>query len=99
MKPVGAQQCRHQQALSQKCDTRISTRIKATDEQLDAAIMAALSEAGGEVVAWADLRQKLPTASYWRKVAALVRLHQSGRLSAFKVAGRNYVDPIVMVAP
>jgi hypothetical protein len=78
---------------------RSSTRIEATDQQLEAAILAALSDAVGEVVAWADLREKLPTATLWRKGEALVRLHQAGRLSVFKVAGRNYVDSIVLVAP
>ncbi|WP_326544685.1 hypothetical protein QGN31_06525 [Mycobacterium sp. 2-64] len=88
-----AESCRHSQDRASPAVTRT-----ATDEQLDAAILAVLGEAAGNVVPWAELRDRLPTAPYWAKVRALVRLHQSGKLCAFKVRGRTYVDPIVVVA-
>lgn len=85
---------------SQHRDTTGSTQpTKATDEQLDAAIMAAVRDAGGELLAWAKLRERLPAASNWSKDQALVRLHQSGKLCALKADGRTYIDPIVLAPP
>ncbi len=60
--------------------------------QLDAAILAEMRDAGSELVPWATLRAQLPRAPYWRKVEALVRLHEAGKVCAFKVDGRTYVD-------
>jgi len=40
-----------------------STRGGATDEELEAAILAVLSEAGGGFISWAELREKLRGAT------------------------------------
>jgi hypothetical protein len=48
--------------------------------------------AGGELMPWATLRDRLPPAGYWAKGEALVRLHEAGEICAFKVDGRTYVD-------
>lgn len=88
-----AELCRHSQDRAY-----LAVTATAIDEQLDAAILAALGEAAGNLVPWTELRDQLPAAPYWAKVRALVRLHQSGKLCAFKVRGRTYIDPIVVVA-
>ena len=79
---------------------RISTRAAVTPQQLDSAILAALHESGGDVVAWSELRDRLPRAPYWRKTEALVRLHQTGAVLAVKFAGRTFVSlPVAVAVP
>lgn len=68
------------------------TRHTATPDELDAVILAAMRAARGELVPWNVLRKQLPAAPFWRKVEALVRLHEAGKVCAFKVDGRTYVD-------
>ena len=63
MNSVGAQQRRRPQALSENRACPDSTRAGATDEELEAAILAVLSEAGGGFISWAELREKLRGAT------------------------------------
>jgi|GEM_PF-6804776 len=63
-----------------------------TDEQIDAAILAALAEAGSdELRPWADVRRRLP-GSRDRKGERLIALWHTGRVWLVKIAGRNYVS-------
>jgi hypothetical protein len=77
---------------------RASQLSRGTDTTLDAAIMTALREAGGDVLPWAELRDRLPRAPYWAKVAALVRLHHTGQVDAIKLNGRTFVGLPIAVA-
>ncbi|MDP7720756.1 hypothetical protein [Mycobacterium sp. TY814] len=66
-----------------------------TDDQLDAAILAALTEAqtssgGEELHPWAAIRQRLP-GSLDRANERLIALHFAGRVWTCKIRGRNYV--------
>ncbi|MCV6965982.1 hypothetical protein BST27_29685 [Mycobacterium intermedium] len=67
----------------------------ATPEQLDAAILAELAKANGQLLAWSTLRDRLPSASFWAKAEALVRLHDARKLHAFMIDGRTYVDTAI----
>ncbi len=72
----------------------------AADDQLDTAILAALTACGGGPIEWSTVRAQLPAAPYWRKVAELVRLTERGAVDAVKVGGRTYVSPpLVRPAP
>ncbi|BDB41979.1 hypothetical protein Mkiyose1088_13870 [Mycobacterium kiyosense] len=65
-----------------------------TDDQIDAAILAALTEAqassGEELHSWAAIRQRLP-GSLDRANERLIALWHAGRVWTCKVRGRNYV--------
>lgn len=61
------------------------------DAAMDAAILAALTESGGRVMPWADVRDQLPPSNYWHRVQSLVRLQQSGQVDVVKVGGCNFV--------
>lgn len=84
-----ADQCRHCPNIVL---TAAVTRTRATDDELDAAILAALRESPGEFAAWSVLREKLPAASSSRTASALVRLHTAGHVHAIKLGGRTYVS-------
>lgn len=74
--------------------------VTATADELDAAILAAVHSAGGELLPWATVRTRLPGAPFWAKVDALTRLHDAGKVHAFKVNGRTYVDlPLILGLP
>jgi hypothetical protein len=63
-----------------------------TDDQIDAAILAALADAGGEGLhPWAAIRRRLP-GSHDRKGERLIALWLTGRVWLVKIAGRNYVN-------
>ncbi|RUP03024.1 MAG: hypothetical protein EKK34_22055 [Mycobacterium sp.] len=63
-----------------------------TDQQIDTAILAAITEAGGDDLhAWAAIRQQVP-GNHNRKTERLIALWHSGRVWLIKVAGRNYVS-------
>ena len=69
-------------------------------DRLDAAILAEMRAARGELMPWATLRARLPHAPYWDTVEALVRLQDAGKVCAFKANGRTYVDlPLVANLP
>lgn len=60
-----------------------------TVTDIERAILALLP-ADGSLVAWRDIRPKIP-GSYWDKSGALTALHEQYRVTVVKVAGRNYV--------
>ncbi len=62
-----------------------------TRDELDAAILDALRRAGG-LAAWSDIRDELPESSYWSKVEAAVRLHETGKVHAVKFDGSTYMS-------
>lgn len=71
--------------------SRDTIRASSTStDELDAAILAALSDSGG-LAAWSDLRGQLPAASHRAKAEALVRLDDAGLVDAVKVDGRTFV--------
>lgn len=75
--------------------TRASTITDAgktmTPDELDAAILAALRSADGELLPWAELRDRLPDQRFWPRVEALVRLVERGQVEVYKDGqGRNY---------
>ena len=65
-----------------------------SDDQLDAAILAALTEAqassGEELHPWAAIRQRLP-GSLDHANERLIALWHAGRVWTFKHRGRNFV--------
>lgn len=62
-----------------------------TDDQIDAALLAALVDAGREELhPWAVIRRRLP-GSDDRKSERLIALWLEGRTYVIKVKGRNYV--------
>lgn len=68
-----------------------SKTAEPTDEQIDAAILAALADAGGEDLhPWAVIRRRLP-GSPDRQSERLIALWFEGRVWLCKVRGRNYV--------
>ncbi|MCV7057752.1 hypothetical protein [Mycolicibacterium gilvum] len=68
-----------------------SKTTEPTDEQVDAAILAALADAGrDDVHPWAAIRRRVP-GSHDRKGDRLVALWLTGRVWLCKVRGRNYV--------
>lgn len=90
MNTVAAQ---HNADMCRHCPSRASRAVtSATDDELDAAILAAIRESPGESAAWSVLREKLPAASLSRKASALVRLHTAGQVHAVKIGGRTYVS-------
>lgn len=61
-----------------------------TEDQIDAAILAALIPTDTELVAWRTIRPQLP-GSWWQQTRALTRLFESGAVYAVMIDGRNYV--------
>jgi len=62
-----------------------------TDGPIDAAILAALTDAGGEDLhPWAVIRRRVP-GSLDCKTERLIALYHIGRVYLMKIAGRNYV--------
>lgn len=62
-----------------------------TDDQIDAAILAALADAGdGDLLPWAEVRRRLP-GSESQKGDRLIALWHTGRVWLVKIGGRNYV--------
>lgn len=71
--------------------TTYTETTEPTDNPVDAAILAALTDAGGdELHPWAVIRQKVP-GSLDRKAERLIALYHAGRVYLIKIAGRNYV--------
>jgi hypothetical protein len=65
--------------------------IESTDTEIDAAILDALADAGGEDLhPWAAIRRRVP-GSLDRKAERLVALWFEGRVYVIKIRGRNYV--------
>jgi hypothetical protein len=61
-----------------------------TDEQIEAAILAALEPTGDELMSWAVIQRQVP-GCFWCKATALLRLHEEGKVYHVKIAGRPYV--------
>ncbi|OBG89902.1 MULTISPECIES: hypothetical protein [unclassified Mycobacterium] len=71
--------------------TELRNLTQPTDDQIDAALLEALSDAGGEGLhPWAVIRRRLP-GSHDRKGERLIALWDKGRVYVIKVRGRNYV--------
>jgi len=69
----------------------MTSHNETTDDQIDAALLAALADAGGEELhPWAVIRRRLP-GSDDRKSERLIALWLEGRAYVIKVKGRNYV--------
>lgn len=73
-------------------DTMTPTKVSVSPDELDAAILSVLRAAPGQSMWWSELRRQLPASGYWARVEALNRLDLAGRVHAFKVNGRTYVD-------
>jgi hypothetical protein len=61
-----------------------------TDDEIDAAILAALAPTGEELRPWARIASRVP-GCFWCKARALLRLHEEGKVYHTKIAGRPYV--------
>jgi hypothetical protein len=59
------------------------------NDEIDAAILAALEAANGELVPWRTIRAKL-SGDWWAQGEALTRLFESRAVYVVKIAGRNY---------
>lgn len=66
------------------------TNTETTDDQIDAALLAALAERGEDLQPWAAILPRLP-GSHDRKGERLIALWLTGRVWMCKVSGRNYV--------
>src|ERR1700736_5057333 len=66
---------------------------KATDDEIDAAILGALADAGARdrPVKWATIARRIP-GTPWQQEMALVRLWNAWRIYAVKVRGRTYLS-------
>jgi len=67
-----------------------SKTIEPTDEQIDAAILAALAETADDLQPWAAVRRRLP-GPLDRKGERLIALWATGRVWLCKVGGGNFV--------
>lgn len=67
----------------------MTTTETTTQAQIEQAILALLP-ADGSIMAWRDIRPKIP-GGYWDKSGALTSLHEQYRVTVVKVGGRNYV--------
>jgi hypothetical protein len=67
-----------------------SKTIEPTDEQIDAAILAALAETADDLQPWAAVRRRLPGPRD-RKGERLIALWATGRVWLCKVRGGNFV--------
>ena len=61
-----------------------------TDDQIDAALLAALAETADDLQPWAAVRRRLP-GSLDRKAERLVALWLTGRVWLCRIKGRDYV--------
>jgi hypothetical protein len=61
-----------------------------TNDELDAAILAALEATNGDLVAWRTIRTKLP-GDWWQQGEALTRLHETYQVSVVKIRGSCFV--------
>ncbi len=61
----------------------------ANNDEIDAAILAALEAANGELVPWRTIRATLP-GDWWQQGEALTRLFESRAVYVVKIAGKNY---------
>lgn len=72
--------------------TTYTETTEPTDDRIDAAILAALTDAGSDDLhPWAVIRRRLP-GSHDRKGQRLIALWHKGRVYVIKVRGRNYVS-------
>ncbi|WP_157896394.1 hypothetical protein [Mycobacteroides chelonae] len=67
----------------------MTTTETVTRDQIEQAILALLP-ADGTLIAWRDIRPKIP-GGYWDKSGALTNLHEQYVVTVVKVGGRNYV--------
>jgi hypothetical protein len=70
-----------------------TSNTEPTDDQVDAAILAALTEGGGgdDLHSWAEIRRRVP-GSLDHRNERLIALWFAGRVYTIKIAGRNYVS-------
>ncbi|MDV3124682.1 hypothetical protein M1247_07135 [Mycobacterium sp. 21AC1] len=61
----------------------------AINDEIDAAVLAALEAANGELVPWRTIRPQLP-GDWHSQGEALTRLFESRAVYVVKIAGRNY---------
>lgn len=61
-----------------------------TDDEIDAAILAALAPTGEELVSWARIDPLVP-GGFWPKAQAVLRLHEEGEIYLTRTGGRAYV--------
>jgi hypothetical protein len=66
------------------------TTPPATDEQVDAAILAALAPTGDELVRWKAIEPRVP-GGFWQKAQACQRLYDFGRIYVIKIGGTPYM--------
>lgn len=69
--------------------TAPTTTNQTTTDDIDAAILAALEAANGELVPWRTIRPQLP-GTWSAQGEALTRLFESRAIYCVKIAGRNY---------
>lgn len=61
-----------------------------TDEQIDAAILAAITNTPAELHTWAAVQKQVP-GSRDRKSGRLIALWHQGRVWLVRIAGKNYL--------
>ena len=66
---------------------------KATDDEIDAAILTALADAGGaqRPVSWATIERRVPGTA-WQQAQAVVRLWYAWKIWGAKIRGRTYLS-------
>ncbi|MEC4765406.1 hypothetical protein VT930_20230 [Mycobacterium sherrisii] len=66
---------------------------KATDSEIDAAILTALADAGGRQrpVRWTTIERRIP-GTVWQQEVALTRLWHAWKVDVLKVRGRTYLE-------
>jgi hypothetical protein len=67
--------------------------LKVTDDEIDAAILAALADVGGaeRPVRWSAIARRVP-GTPWEQEMALVRLWHSWRIYCLKIRGRLFLS-------
>ncbi len=67
-----------------------ATTADLSDDEVEAASLAALSPTGEQLASWTAFSSRVP-GGFWRKAAALHRLHDDGSVYLIKVGGRPYL--------
>lgn len=72
--------------------TTTTETTSASDSEIDDALLAALRQAPGGLMPWAELRELLPESAYWVRVASLCRVQAAGLVDVEKIDGKNFVS-------